>query len=83
MLKIKKLYLTTRIAFGASGLPLGKRTSEEILDLAIIARESKDQSILVVFEGEIPDLEQLRDMKMKMQIAKAKKKLKELEQGKK
>lgn len=81
-LKIKKLYSTTRVAFGASGLPLNKRTREEILDLAIIAQESKNPNILVFFEGDLPDLDQLKKQKMQIQIAKAKQKLKELDPGK-
>jgi hypothetical protein len=83
MIRIKNLYKGTRIAFGASGLPLGKRSKEDILDLAIIAQDSKNPNILVLFEGDLPPLDELKKIKLQNQIAKAKQKIKELDQGKK
>jgi hypothetical protein len=75
MLKIKKLYQKTRMAFGASGLPLGKRSKDEILDLAIIARESNNPTILDFFE-EIPELHDLRKMKLGVKVSQNKAKFK-------
>lgn len=46
--KIKKEFLEMRVAFGTSGLPLGKR--DDINELAIIAHKSGDSSLLKLFE---------------------------------
>lgn len=61
MVKIKKEYESAVVAFGTSGLPLGQR--EDLLDLAIIAQQSKDPSLIKLFES-LPTLEQLQRMKI-------------------
>lgn len=59
--KIKKEYASTVIAFGNSGLPLGQR--DDLSDLAIIAHQSKDPSLLKLFET-LPSLEDLQREKV-------------------
>lgn len=67
--KIKEVFQTAVVAFGNSGLPLGQRTPEEINQLAIIARQSKDPSLLQLFE-ELPALEELKREKVEAQLKK-------------
>ncbi len=59
--KIKKQFESTIVAFGNSGLPLGKRN--DILDLAIIAQQSQDPSLIQLFE-ELPPLADLQNQKI-------------------
>jgi len=58
--KIKKEHETTVVAFGNSGLPLGQR--DDIDQLAIIAQESKNPSLLALFE-KLPTLAELKKTK--------------------
>lgn len=59
--KIKTEFFNKRIAFGKkSDLPLGER--QDIDDLAVIAIESQDRSLLRLFE-KLPDLTQLKKQK--------------------
>lgn len=62
-LTIKETHKTTIVGFNNSGLPLGQR--DDILELAIIAREANDQFLLSFFEGDVPSLEELRNEKAK------------------
>lgn len=59
---IKKEYESTVVGFGNSGLPLGKR--DDLNDLAIIAHQSQDPSLLRLFET-LPSLEDLQREKVK------------------
>ena len=63
--KIKSEYKSTVIAFGNSGLPLGKR--DDIDQLAIIALESNDPSLIQLFDR-IPPLEQLKKTKVEAEL---------------
>ena len=58
--KIKTEFLDTVIGFNNSALPLGKRDDLNIL--AEIASNSKDQSLINLFE-ELPDQEELDQIK--------------------
>lgn len=58
--KIKKEFETTVIAFGTSGLPLGKR--DDIDELAIIAQESQNPNLVQLFDI-LPPLDQLKKTK--------------------
>lgn len=69
--KIKEQYGSTVVAFGNSGLPLGQR--EDIDELAIIAHQSQDPSVLVLFET-LPPLDELLKQKTDHQLAAKKKK---------
>ena len=60
-IKIKKQSETAIVAFGNSGLPLSER--DDLLDLAIIARQSQDPTLLNHFE-ELPPLDQLLKQKV-------------------
>lgn len=64
MLTIKSSHRNTVIAFNNSGVPVGKRSQEDLVDLAIIGLESGHRAILDVFEGSLPSLQQLKAMKM-------------------
>ena len=59
-LKIKKEKEKTILAFGKGGGELGKRSQADLTQLAIIAHQSGDQSIIDLFEGELPPLEELQ-----------------------
>lgn len=65
--KIKKEFANKRVAFGNSGARLSER--KDIDELAIIALESKNPSLLMLFEV-LPDLETLKKKRARMQIAK-------------
>lgn len=65
LVKIKKKYETTVIAFGSSGLPLGKR--DDLDALAIIAHESNDQKLKDLFE-ELPSLADLKKAKVEKEL---------------
>ncbi|SFW15874.1 hypothetical protein SAMN05661012_00318 [Chitinophaga sancti] len=60
-IKIKKQSESAIVAFGNSGLPLSQR--DDLLDLAIIARQSQDPTLLNHFE-ELPPLDQLLKQKV-------------------
>lgn len=62
---IKKEFLTRRIAFNNSGARL--RDRQDIDLLAIIALESKDKSLLRLFET-IPDLATLKKAKTESEL---------------
>ncbi|WPV66278.1 hypothetical protein [Chitinophaga sp. LS1] len=55
-IKLKKQSESVVVAFGTSGLPLSQR--DDLLDLAIIAQQSQDPTLLSHFE-ELPPLDQL------------------------
>lgn len=55
--KIKSKFSAIRIAFGSSGLPLGKRS--DLDDIAILALETGDKELLNYFE-KLPSLESLK-----------------------
>lgn len=63
MITIKRNFLKTVIAFGDSGLSLGKRSQEDLVDLAILAHSSQDPTLLQLFE-KLPPMEALRKAKM-------------------
>jgi len=64
-LKIKDKDKKRLIAFGKTGKPLGERSQDELLDLAIIGRSSRHKMILGVFDKELPSLEDLKKEKMR------------------
>lgn len=72
MIEIKAEYLNTAVAFGSSGAVLSKRTQSELVDLAIMAQESKNPTLLKFFVS-IPPVEDLRRMKLEENIQKYKK----------
>lgn len=57
---VKNEFLQTVVAFGNSGLPLGQR--DDLIDLAIIAQESNDLTLLQLFE-KLPSLATLKKAK--------------------
>ncbi len=63
--RIKKEYFKKRVAFGKSAAPLSKR--DDIDDLAIAALESKDQSLIKLFEY-LPELAVLKKNKTESQL---------------
>lgn len=70
MITIKTSYRNTVIAYNNSGVPLQRRSQEELIDLAIIGRKSGDPTILDVFTKPLPSLEQLLKLKMTKVIEK-------------
>ena len=69
MIRIKPKYSNTVIAFRGSGIALGKRTQEDLLDLGLLAHGSQDPSILALFEN-LPTEALLKKQKM-TQVEKA------------
>ncbi len=63
-LSILPAYQNTVIAFNNSGVVLKDRSYSDLIDLAIMARESGDKSLLKLFEN-LPELPDLRIMKMR------------------
>lgn len=61
-ISIKREHKKTAIAFGNSGLPLGERTEQELIDLGILARQSNDRTLLSLFEV-LPKIEELQKEK--------------------
>lgn len=60
-IKIKEEFKDTFIAFGGGGnLKLGERDQEDLIKLAIMGKKSGDKSILKVFDGELPKLEEMQ-----------------------
>lgn len=62
---IKKEFLDTPIGFGKSSLPLGQR--KDLVELAILAHESKDPSISQFFE-DLPPLADLKKAKTDIEL---------------
>lgn len=62
---IKPEYKTKRVVYNNSGVALGKRTDHN--ELAIIALESGDKSLLRLFEN-IPDLAALKKTKTESEL---------------
>jgi len=67
---IKEEFKNKRLAFGKSANPLYKRSGIEINELAIIAHESKDKSLLQLFET-FPTLAELKKTKTDQQLKEA------------
>jgi len=63
--EIKKEFLNKRVAFGKSAAPLYKR--DDLDDLAIIALESQDPSLLRLFER-LPELAVLKKVKTEAEL---------------
>jgi hypothetical protein len=64
--EIKEEFKNKRIAFGKGGyLPIGQR--EDIDELAIIAQESQDPSLVKLFK-KLPDLSELKKAKTESQL---------------
>lgn len=55
--KIKQDFADTYIAFGKEAVKLGKKSQSELRDLAILAKESGNPNLSVVFEGELKDVD--------------------------
>ncbi len=72
MVTIKAEYHNTVVAFGTSGVALSKRSQSDLVDLAIMAHESKDPGLLKFFDN-IPSIDDLRRMKLEVNIQKYKK----------
>jgi hypothetical protein len=68
-IKIKEEFINKRLAFGKSADPLYKRTEQELIELGIMAHESKSPSILRLFE-KLPDLDLLKKVKTDQQLQK-------------
>lgn len=64
VLTIYPIYHNTVIAFNNSGVVLKDRSQSDLIDLAIMARESGDPTLLKLFET-LPELPELRIMKMR------------------
>jgi hypothetical protein len=65
---VKEEFQNKKISFGKSGLPLGQR--DDIDELAIIALESNDKSLLNLFE-KLPPLAELKKKKVDEQLRKS------------
>ena len=63
-LKIKKNFQNTVIAYNNSGIPLKGRSEDDITDLAIMAVESNDPSLINLFEDKLPSIKDLVKIKM-------------------
>jgi hypothetical protein len=59
-IEIKQEYKSTCVAFGASGLPLGQRSQDDLADLAEMAQYNKD---LERFFVTVPDRQYLDEYK--------------------
>lgn len=68
-IKIKEEFKNKRLAFGKSANPLYKRTEQELIDLGIMAHESKSESLLRLFE-KLPDLSVLKKAKTDQELQK-------------
>lgn len=66
---IKEEFKTTVIGFGNSGLPLGER--DDLNDLALIAHESQDPSLLNLFDN-LPAHDELKKARVDADLAKSK-----------
>lgn len=66
---IKPLYFNKRVGFNKSAIPLRRRSESEINDLAILALESNDQSLLKLFDT-LPALPDLKKTKTEAQLKK-------------
>lgn len=64
MLRIKQEYRNTVIAFQDSGVALYKRPFIQLIDLAILAHRSKDETLIRLFETPMPSVVELKKMKM-------------------
>lgn len=61
MLSIKPEHKNAIIAFDKSGrVSLGNRTQESLRNLAILALESRDPSLLKLFQEPLPSLSELK-----------------------
>jgi hypothetical protein len=63
--RIKKEFQNKRVAFGKSAAPLSKR--EDVDELALIAMESQDHSLLNLFEY-LPPLDILKKTRVESQL---------------
>lgn len=61
---IHPLHHNTVIAFNNSGVVLKNRPYSDLIDLAIMAHQSKNPNLLYLFE-KLPDLESLKSLKLK------------------
>lgn len=59
---IKNEFLNKRVGFGKSAAPLHKRSTNEINELALIAQQSNDPTLLRLFEI-LPSLAELKKKK--------------------
>lgn len=72
-IKINSKHGERKVGFGGMGAtPLKDWPQDKLADLAILAHKSQDPSILELFEGELPHLEQLETEKTARDAAKAK-----------
>jgi len=69
-LKINSKFANSYIAFGKSGKKLLKdRSQAELRQLAILGLQSKDKTILALFDGELPGLSDLQTAKVQQAVA--------------
>ena len=82
ILKIKSEHAKRFVGFkGAQGKPLSQLNQSQLRELAIIGRQSNDASILGLFEGVIPGLQDLQTEKVDVELAKLKvKEVKEIKE---
>lgn len=69
MIKIKAEYGNTIIAFGDNGVVLSKRSQSDLVNLGIIAHESKNPNLIKLFES-LPSIDDLRRTKLEAAIQK-------------
>lgn len=64
-ISINPSYFNTVIAFNNSGVVLKDRSEADIIDLAIMARESRNPNLIILFK-DLPELPELKLMKMRI-----------------
>lgn len=64
-ISINPSYFNTVIAFNNSGVVLKNRSYSDLIDLAIMARESGNPNLKILFD-QLPDLPALKLMKMRI-----------------
>jgi hypothetical protein len=57
--KIKGEFNESYIAFGKEPVKLGKKSQAELRDLAIMAVQSQDPTLLALFDGELPHVSEM------------------------
>lgn len=69
-LKIKSKYAGKKVVFAGGGnQPLGNRSQDDLRKLAIAGLQGKDSTILELFEGQLPVLQELQKAETAKQIA--------------
>lgn len=70
-LAIKPEFAQRVMAFDGSGsLPVGQYSIERLIKLAIIAQQSKDKTLLDMFEGPLPSVQELQRAQLRKALKK-------------